>query len=244
MDEYASTHAGVCRAQSHRKEIIQDLKNMVLELLYAYRDRTQGKMPRRILFYRDGVGETQFDTVAKQEVTAIKEACNKFQSGWNPPLTFIIVQKRHHTRLFALDTADQDRSGNIPAGTLVDTGVCSPWGYDFFLCSHAGLQGTSKPTYYHVLVDESGIPANDLYNLSYRLCYLYTACTRSISAVPAVYYAHLMAFRGAFYVDETSYGSATETTASSEEGKEDEHVNWADMFRSPHPNVTRNMYFV
>ncbi|CAN0143213.1 unnamed protein product, partial [Heterosigma akashiwo] len=37
-----------------------------------------------------------------------------------------------------------------------------------------------------------------------RLCYLYTACTRSISAVPAVYYAHLMAFRGAFYIDEVN----------------------------------------
>jgi hypothetical protein len=28
------------------------------------------------------------------------------------------------------------------AGTVVDTGVCSPCEFDFFLNSHAGIQGT------------------------------------------------------------------------------------------------------
>ena len=35
-------------------------------------------------------------------------------------------------------------------GLVVDTGVCHPIEYDFFLLSHSGLKGTSKPSYYRV----------------------------------------------------------------------------------------------
>jgi len=243
MDRYASKHAGVCRVQSHRKEIIQDLAEMTKELLISFYRRNNIK-PTRILFYRDGVGENQFTEVASSEVLKIKQACNELEQGYNPTITFLIVQKRHHTRLFAHEERDQDRSGNIQPGTVVDTGVCTPHGYDFYLCSHAGIQGTSKPTYYYVLLDENQIPPNNLYNLTYKLCYMYTACTRAISAIPAAYYAHLMAFRGAFYITEND-DSQTETTSTStgdESGAKE--IDWGQNFQAPHPNVTANMYFV
>lgn len=32
------------------------------------------------------------------------------------------------------------RSGNIPAGTTVDMGITHPNEFDFYLCSHAGVQ--------------------------------------------------------------------------------------------------------
>jgi eukaryotic translation initiation factor 2C len=37
------------------------------------------------------------------------------------------------------------------------------------------------------------------------LCYTYARCTRSVSVVPATYYAHLVAFRARFHLpsDET-----------------------------------------
>jgi eukaryotic translation initiation factor 2C len=241
MDRYASLHAGVCRVQSHRKEIIQDLAEMTTELLISFYRRNNTK-PQRILFYRDGVGENQFMEVASGEIVKIKEACNKLEAGYSPKITFIIVQKRHHTRLFAHDQNDQDKSGNVQAGTFVDTGICSAHGYDFYLCSHAGLQGTSKPTYYYVLSDENKIPPNILANLTYKLCYMYTACTRAISTIPAAYYAHLMAFRGAFYIRDVE-DSQTESSSSETEDAARE-VNWAQNYQAPHPDVTRNMYFV
>lgn len=41
------------------------------------------------------------------------------------------------------------RSGNIPAGTTVDTDITHPYEFDFYLCSHAGIQvrPTSCPLY-------------------------------------------------------------------------------------------------
>ena len=89
-----------------------------------------------------------------------------------PRVTFIVVQKRHHTRLFPTDRNQTDRSGNIQAGkknllmridhillnspccsivltfyhnqcfagTVVDTSICHPTEFDFYLNSHAGIQ--------------------------------------------------------------------------------------------------------
>ena len=44
-------------------------------------------------------------------------------------------------RLFCDDRQDMvGKSNNIPAGTVVDTNICHPSQYDFYLCSHAGIQ--------------------------------------------------------------------------------------------------------
>lgn len=36
--------------------------------------------------------------------------------------------------------AQVGKSGNIPAGTTVDTKITHPSEFDFYLCSHAGIQ--------------------------------------------------------------------------------------------------------
>ena len=63
------------------------------------------------------------------------------ERGYQPGITFIAVQKRHHTRLFAVDKKDQvGKAYNIPPGTTVDVGITHPTEFDFYLCSHAGIQ--------------------------------------------------------------------------------------------------------
>jgi hypothetical protein len=47
------------------------------------------------------------------------QACASLEEGYLPPVTFVVVQKRHHTRLFPENhrSKDQtDRSGNILPG--------------------------------------------------------------------------------------------------------------------------------
>jgi len=85
-----------------------------------------------------------YDQVLAHELRAIREACMKLEADYQPGITFIVVQKRHHTRLFCADRKDQiGRSGNIPAGTTVDVGITHPTEFDFYLCSHAGIQVSS-----------------------------------------------------------------------------------------------------
>lgn len=63
----------------------------------------------------------------------------------------------------------------------MDTTVCHVREWDYYLCSHAGIQGTSRPTHYHVLADENGFSTDQLQSLTNSLCYTYQRCTRSVS---------------------------------------------------------------
>nr|CAB3504825.1 unnamed protein product [Digitaria exilis] len=185
------------------------------DLLISFRKST-GLRPERIIFYRDGVSEGQFSQVLLYEMDAIRKACASLEEGYLPRVTFVVVQKRHHTRLFPENhrARDQtDKSGNILPGTVVDTKICHPSEFDFYLCSHSGIKGTSRPAHYHVLFDENGFTADAMQTLTYNLCYTYARCTRSVSIVPPAYYAHLGAFRARYYLedDNSDQGSSTGT---------------------------------
>ncbi|KAI3676986.1 hypothetical protein L1987_86603 [Smallanthus sonchifolius] len=211
-----SKYKALVSAQSHRQEIIQDLYTtstdskrgvvhggLIRELLISFKKAT-GHKPHRIIFYRDGVSEGQFNEVLLHEMDKIRKACISLEENYMPPVTFIVVQKRHHTRFFPAkhgDRASTDRSGNILPGTVVDTKICHPTEFDFYLCSHAGIQGTSRPAHYHVLYDENKFTADGLQMLTNSLCYTYARCTRSVSIVPPAYYAHLAAFRARSYME-------------------------------------------
>lgn len=41
--------------------------------------------------------------VLQHELLAIREACIKLEKDYQPGITFVVVQKRHHTRLFCMD---------------------------------------------------------------------------------------------------------------------------------------------
>lgn len=45
--------------------------------------------------------------VIEKELVAIRRACQKLDHDYNPPITFLVVQKRHHTRIFAENQRDQ-----------------------------------------------------------------------------------------------------------------------------------------
>ncbi|XP_044950793.1 protein argonaute 1C-like [Hordeum vulgare subsp. vulgare] len=217
-------YAGLVSAQAHRQELIEDLykvrqdpqkgpvsSGMIRELLISFKKST-GEKPQRIIFYRDGVSEGQFYQVLLFELNAIRKACASLEANYQPKVTFVVVQKRHHTRLFAHNHNDKnsmDRSGNILPGTVVDTKICHPTEFDFYLCSHAGIKGTSRPAHYHVLWDENNFTADGLQTLTNNLCYTYARCTRSVSIVPPAYYAHLAAFRARFYMEPESSDSGS-----------------------------------
>uniref|UniRef100_A0A8C2TG00 Protein argonaute-2 n=1 Tax=Coturnix japonica TaxID=93934 RepID=A0A8C2TG00_COTJA len=241
MDAHPNRYCATVRVQQHRQEIIQDLAAMVRELLIQFYKSTRFK-PTRIIFYRDGVSEGQFQQVLHHELLAIREACIKLEKDYQPGITFIVVQKRHHTRLFCTDKNERvGKSGNIPAGTTVDTKITHPSEFDFYLCSHAGIQGTSRPSHYHVLWDDNRFTADELQILTYQLCHTYVRCTRSVSIPAPAYYAHLVAFRARYHLVDKEHDSA-----------EGSHVSGQSNGRDPqalakavqiHQDTLRTMYF-
>lgn len=202
----ANKYISRIRSQTHRQEIIQDLGPMVGELLDDFYQEVE-KLPNRIVFFRDGVSETQFHKVMQEELQSIRHACERFPD-YKPLITFAVVQKRHHTRLFPFPGETDPSSPqnnflyeNIPPGTVVDSVITHPKEFDFYLCSHWGVKGTSRPTHYHVLWDENQFTSDELQKLVYNLCYTFVRCTKPISLVPPAYYAHLAAYRGRLYLE-------------------------------------------
>ena len=88
-----------------------------------------------------------------------------------------MIDKLWIFRFFPTDN-NKYKNGNALAGTVIDQGINHPTEGDFYLVSHEGIQGTSRPCHYHVLWDDSNFHADDLETLAYYLCHLYSRCTR------------------------------------------------------------------
>jgi eukaryotic translation initiation factor 2C len=153
--------------------IVVNAALMFKELLNRYKERNNGLLPQRIIYYRDGASESEFDGILKQEGLALRALCK--DSGTK--ITIVVAIKRHHTRFFA-EGELATQLGNVPPGTVIEN---SPDRNDCFIVSHKDLQGTKRPTFYRVLVDENALTADDFNRLTYGLCSTYARATTSVA---------------------------------------------------------------
>ncbi|WCJ41504.1 Argonaute family protein [Euphorbia peplus] len=196
-----SRYRASVRTQSPKVEMIDSLykpvpeadgttkdDGMVRELLVDFYTSSGKRKPEQIIIFRDGVSESQFTQVLNVELDQIMEACKCLDEKWNPKFVVIVAQKNHHTKFFQPGAPE-----NVPPGTIIDNKVCHPKNNDFYLCAHAGMIGTTRPTHYHVLLDQVGFTADDLQELVHSLSYVYQRSTTAISVVAPICYAHLAA---------------------------------------------------
>lgn len=231
LDRVASQYHAVTRVQlssrGARQEFVVDTEVMFLECLTAFQQR-KNILPKEIVIFRDGVSEGQFDAVRMYELGALRRACTKVRSDYTPNMLYVIVQKRHHVRMMPKNDAQgSGKPKNIPPGTIVDSKVVSPSIFDFYLCSHQGIQGTSRPAHYHVVHDDANHSPDEVYKICYYLCHTYARCTRSVSIPAPAYYAHLAAFRAKEHIkgkvqlfgshNSVSSGSPSNSSSSEED---------------------------
>nr|GEX14380.1 protein argonaute 2-like [Tanacetum cinerariifolium]GEX98295.1 protein argonaute 2-like [Tanacetum cinerariifolium] len=137
----ATRYAARVSPQSHRQDEIVNFGSVCLDLINTY-EKENGVKPNKIVVFRDGVSDGQFNMVLNKEMVDMKKAI--YTEQYRPWVTFVVAQKRHTTRLFLNNGRDV---GNVPPGTVVDTTIVHPFEFDFYLCSHHGGFGTSKPTH-------------------------------------------------------------------------------------------------
>jgi hypothetical protein len=241
VDRWLGQWPAVLRVQSTaRREMVSDLSNMLKSRLRLWKDPKHGKhttLPENILVYRDGVSEGQYQAVLDDEVPLLRQACRDMyppadQKRGLPRLTVVVVGKRHHTRFYATREGDADRSSNPKPGTVVDRGVTEARGWDFFLQSHAAIQGTARPTHYFIVLDEifraryakaSSLPhgarnvADVLESLTQSLCYTYGRATKAVSVCTPAYYADVVCERARCYLSGV-YDTPTHSMAGSVAG--------------------------
>ncbi|XP_015873346.2 protein argonaute 4 [Ziziphus jujuba] len=192
-----SKYRASVRSQSPKVEMIDSLfkpvsetddDGIMRELLLDFYTSSGKRKPDQIIIFRDGVSESQFNQVLNIELDQINEACKFLDANWSPKFVVIIAQKNHHTKFFQPGAPE-----NVPPGTVIDNKICHPRNNDFYLCAHAGMIGTTRPTHYHVLLDDVGFSADDLQELVHSLSYVYQRSTTAISVVAPICYAHLAA---------------------------------------------------
>ncbi|NP_001352995.1 Protein argonaute 18 [Zea mays] len=205
-----SKYNGVVRAQGHTEEI-GGLEDIVKELLHAFANESKEKL-QQLIFYRDGISEGQFNRILEKEIPAIEKAWNALYDNEKPQITFVVVQKRHKLRLFPVDDNYKIRSAKkkiVEPGTVVDSEICHPAEFDFFLCSQSGgIKGPRRPVRYLVLRDDNNFTADELQALTNNLCYTYSGGNRSLSVAPPAYYAQKLAHRARVYLAKGSDNNA------------------------------------
>ncbi|OQO06509.1 hypothetical protein B0A48_08292 [Cryoendolithus antarcticus] len=150
-----TTMLGSARLQPAREEIINaaDMRAMATERIRAYH-KQMGTLPRRVLYYRDGVDQGRYKDV-NDEAIEIDKAYIAYKKTMKQPdmrapaklsITMIVVGKRHNTRFFAPDDkatypADEKSktpppvskegsplNGKVSPGFVVETGITQPPG--------------------------------------------------------------------------------------------------------------------
>ena len=125
-------------AQPPKMEYLTNFDEMVAGLLNSFAEKNPikngGVLPRHIVFFRDGVSESQLDKV-KEEISLIDKAYDIVKAGFKPKITALVVQKRHHTRFVPTDPGN-NKGGNVAKGTYVDNTITNPLYEDSFLFSH------------------------------------------------------------------------------------------------------------
>ncbi|KAF7314910.1 Argonaute-like protein [Mycena indigotica] len=260
VDTNSAKYVATMGIQPGRQELIQSLGSMTKEMLESYMgyrtavEKALSAAPQRLIFYRDGVSEGQFAQVLAEgwfaaatlssyaypphtELPLIRAACAELKI--NPKITLIIVGKRHHFRFLPARDNDADRSGNCPAGTVVDRDIGHPLELDFYLQSHAGLLGTSRPSHYSVLHDENNFSPDALQSLSFALCHVYARATRSVSIPAPVYYADIVCSRAKHRFNPLA-GSETHTATTD---PEQAYQALEAEFQQIHPRQKNLMYF-
>ncbi|KAH0717600.1 protein argonaute 2-like [Solanum tuberosum] len=227
----ANKYAARVSPQEHRTEKILEFGKMCKDLVRTYAELNSVK-PNKIVVFRDGVSEGQFDMVLNEELVDLAKAI--YDSNYQPAITLVVAQKRHHTRLFP-----EGGPANVPPGTVVDTIIVHPSDFDFYLCSHFGGLGTSKPTHYHVLWDDNGFNSDRLQKLIYNMCFTFARCTKPVSLVPPVYYADLVAYRGRMFQEVLMEMNSPRSTTSSSPT-----ASFQQRFYDLHPDLQDIMFFV
>ncbi|CAN9252449.1 unnamed protein product [Alternaria alternata] len=192
--------------------IIDEVKDMVVERINDWVEKHGGAiLPTNILYYRDGVGDSQYSDIKTTELAQIQLAFdvvvddlrkrNKISSSVIPKIniTAIICAKRHNTRFYPA-LGEEDKTENCLPGTFVDDVVCSPYYQDFYLQSHCTLKGTARPAHYFIIQNNINKSVDELRQLTHELCYSYVRATVGVSYASPAYYADRLCERGRIYL--------------------------------------------
>lgn len=77
----------------------------------------------------------------KMELKAVFAACQQMDKDYHPKVTYILIQKNHHVRLYPTNESESCGNGkNVLPGCVVDSSIVDSNYCTFYLCSHQATQ--------------------------------------------------------------------------------------------------------
>jgi len=170
--------------------------------------------PTRIIVFRDGVGTGQIQSLYENEINeGLEQAIATFSFRQPVGIAYIIVNKMHNTRLFALSDQGPPQNrfyANPPPGTVVDTTIVDNKFYDFFLISHSENKGTIAPCHYWVLKDTTGLSPILIQVVAYHLSHLYYNWSGAVRVPAPCVYAHKLAMHVKQFLENRPHASLSQ----------------------------------
>lgn len=123
--------------QPPNTQTITDLDNIIYKQLLKFQNETK-TLPKKLIYLRQSAINDDLKHFLKTELIKIQQACKKINKFYKPAITFVIVQKQKHTRIFHKNDADMKPDSLV--GTVIDTQITHPTERSFFLCSHYNNQ--------------------------------------------------------------------------------------------------------
>jgi len=170
----------------------RSLQKFLHEALTAFLEKNKC-LPVRILVYRGSATQNLYPEIRETEAASFKYVIENFMKGYRAALTFVVCSKRVGLRFFK-PRPNEANIANPDSGTVIDTTVTIPGVNNFYLINHACAKGTSSPTHYLVLVDEShSLLPDALQVLTYRLSFMYFNFAGSTKFPAPLMYAQKLA---------------------------------------------------
>ncbi|KAF7879476.1 hypothetical protein EAF04_000672 [Stromatinia cepivora] len=251
-DERCSQYLASARLQENNTESIADLGDMIGERLKKYRS-VNGALPEHILFYRDGVSESQYGMVVTDEIPLIKAGCKAVGAeagkgdNWCPKITLLVVGKRHHTRFFPREKKGEKYNRNLESGLLIDTGVVTPNHFSFYLQSHDSALGTAKSAHYIVITNESNYTPEHIQETTNIICFTGSRAFKALSVCTPAKYADILCDRLRCYMKpalDDQYAQAPRTLDFYQSNAEIWNAPRQDRTNPWHPDLDNIMFYL
>jgi eukaryotic translation initiation factor 2C len=240
---------GIIALQHHPEgkrglEMIPTLNMMIVSRLELWAKYNKNTLPEQILYYRDGVSDSQLQAVLDEELSLIKHACKEVYGKVNKqmPLIYVhVTQKRHLVRFYGVEgdkSGPCDPTRNPLPGLIVDQFIVRPDLDDWFSVSHKCLQGTSRPAHHYRIYDEIGDGKNsdDIQQLTHALSYIYGRSVTSISVPAPARFADRLCERAKHYLHEVFFPPVG--------GQKYQVANHFKGQQSVHANIRDTMYYI
>ncbi|KAJ8065322.1 hypothetical protein OCU04_006012 [Sclerotinia nivalis] len=251
-DERCSQYLASARLQENNIESITDLGDMIGERLKKYRT-VNGALPEHILFYGDGVSESQYGMVVTDEIPLIKAGCKAVGAeagkgdNWCPKITLLVVGKRHHTRFFPSEEKREKQNHSLESGLLIDTGVVTPNHFSFYLQSHDSALGTAKSAHYIVITNESSYTPEHIQETTNNICFTGSRAFKALSVCTPAKYADILCYRLRCYMKpalDNQYAQAPRTLGFYRRNDEIWNAPRQDRTNPWHRNLDNIMFYL